>query len=186
MNYLTRATENLRINEAAAFGNIKAMNRLLSETSKTELKKDDKDKSSRKESKKEDKELGRNFRTQNSVDKERIDGNISKAISCNLNEMKLHNKQKDVNEGPENDEALGGSIFDIVTSQDLAAHHRIKSSSVSIDDGQKVQFEDFYHLDATPFDDFDNDRNSRKKKALLRRFGDLIRRKSSPQTETID
>ena len=186
LNYLTRATENLRINEAATFGNIKAMNRLLSETSKTELKKDDKDKSSRKESKKEDKELGRNFRTQNSIDKERIDGNISKAISFNPNEMKLHNKQKDVNEGPENDEALGGSIFDIVTSQDLAAHHRIKSSSVSIDDGQKVQFEDFYHLDATPFDDFDNDRNSRKKKALLRRFGDLIRRKSSPPTETIN
>ncbi|XP_030974851.1 putative WEB family protein At1g65010, chloroplastic [Quercus lobata] len=182
LNYLTRATENLRINEAAAFGNIKAMNRLLSETSKTELKKDDKDKSSRKESKKEDKELRRNFRTQNSIDKERIDGNISKTTSFNLKEMKLHNKQKDVNEGPENDEA----IFDILTSQDLAAHHRIKSSSVSIDDGQKVQLEDFYHLDATLSDDFDNDRNSRKKKALLRRFGDLIRRKSSPPTETIN
>lgn len=183
LNYLTRATENLRINEAATFGNIKAMNRVLSETS---LKKDDKDKSSRKESKKEDKELGRNFRTQNSIDKERIDGNISKTTSFNLKEMKLHNKQKDVNEGPENDEALGGSIFDILSSQDLAAHHRIKSSSVSIDDGQKVQLEDFYHLDAALSDDFDNDRNSRKKKALLRRFGDLIRRKSSPPTETIN
>ncbi|KAK7860138.1 putative web family protein [Quercus suber] len=183
LNYLTRATENLRINEAATFGNIKAMNRVLSETS---LKKDDKDKSSRKESKKEDKELGRNFRTQNSIDKERIDGNISKTTSFNLKEMKLHDKQKDVNEGPENDEALRSSIFDIVTSPDLAAHHRIKSSSVSIDDGQKVHFEDFHHLDAIHFDDFDNDRNSRKKKALLRRFGDLIRRKSSPQTETIN
>lgn len=171
LNFLTRENENLRANEAASFENIKEMKRLISETLTTEFKKEDKDKSSTKESKKEDKELGRKFKTQNSMDKEHKDGNIqSKAIGFNVKEVKLHNKHKDVNEDPENDEGLGGSIFDIVTTPNSsAAHHGIKSSSVFTGDREKVHSEKFDHLDATSFD-------SRKKRALLRRFGDLIRR----------
>ncbi|GMY11400.1 putative WEB family protein At1g65010, chloroplastic [Fagus crenata] len=171
LNFLTRENENLKANEAASFENIKEMKRLISETLTTEFKKEDKDKSSTKESKKEDKELGRKFKTQNSMDKEHKDGNIqSKAIGFNVKEVKLHNKHKDVNEDPENDEGLRGSIFDIVTTPNSsAAHHGIKSSSVFTGDREKLHSEDFDHLNATSFD-------SRKKRALLRRFGDLIRR----------
>uniref|UniRef100_A0A803PD89 Uncharacterized protein n=1 Tax=Cannabis sativa TaxID=3483 RepID=A0A803PD89_CANSA len=77
-----------------------------------------------------------------------------------------------------------GSIFDVVDSPVEAEtdvnHHRKKSSSVfSNEDEAVIQLDDFDNLDGTHFDDLENDRTSRKKKALLRRFGDLLIRKRS-------
>lgn len=175
LNFLTQEYEHLRINEAAAFENIKELKRLLSEALTKELKKDqDKEKSPTKESKKEDY-------------KEHKDGNkLSKAFSFSLKELKLANKHRDVGEHPENDEALTSSIFDNLSSSDSATHLRKKPSSVFRDGGQTLHSDDFDHLDGTHFDhDPDNDKGSRKKRALLRRFGDLIRRSRVQRKEPL-
>ncbi|XP_062149637.1 WEB family protein At4g27595, chloroplastic [Alnus glutinosa] len=166
LNFLTRENEHLRINDAAAFENIKELKRLLSEALTKEFRKEDKEKSPTKEFKKED--------------KEHKDGNkMGKAFSFRLKELKLPNKHRNVDEDPENDEALTSSIFGTLASSDSAAHQRKNPSSVFRDGGETL------HPDGTHFDDPDNDKGSRKKRALLRRFGDLIRRSHLQRKEPL-
>ncbi|KAF5458201.1 hypothetical protein F2P56_022252 [Juglans regia] len=173
LDFLTRENENLRLTHSAAFDNIKELKRMLSETLTTkEVKKEDKNTCSKED---EHKETGRKLKTQNSRDKEHYNGTVMcTAFGFSLKDLKPPSKHKDHVEGDlENDESLGGSIFDTIDhSPDSTAHNSKKPSSIFQDDEETV------HLDETHFDDSDNDRNLRKKRALLRRFGDLVRRRS--------
>ncbi|XP_062099953.1 putative WEB family protein At1g65010, chloroplastic [Humulus lupulus] len=166
--FFTRENENYKLNEAAAIENINELKRLLYEASE-ECKKGEKEKTSSKEGK---------------VGKIKI----GKTWSFHLKDLKLLNKNDDEEESEnvecEIDQALRGSIFDVVDSpvdtETDVNHHRKKSSSAfSNEDESVIQLEDFDNLDGTHFDDLENDRTSRKKKALLRRFGDLLIRKRS-------
>ncbi|KAG7987577.1 hypothetical protein I3843_03G141200 [Carya illinoinensis] len=177
LDFLTRENENLSINHAAAFENIKGLKRLLSETVTKELEKEEKDKSTKAE----------DFSTQNSANKEHIkDGNLmNRAFSLNHKELKPPNKHKDLDGHHEMDGALRGSIFGTLNLPDSTAHFSKKPSSVFTDGGETVHPGDFDSLDKTHFEDLDNDKNSRKKRALLRRFGDLMRRRNFQRKETI-
>ncbi|GAV83743.1 hypothetical protein CFOL_v3_27189 [Cephalotus follicularis] len=178
--FISRENENLRINQAAALENIKQLKHVLSEASSKELK--------------SDKEKGRKLKPQNSTDKE--DKKFAKSFSLNLKDLKIPHKHKDADEdlskmqnkhndsnrntdeeeSPETEgDPLRGSIFDMEESP--VQHHRNKSSSAFTDDGVTINSDDFDHFIGVHFGDMDNDRNSRKKKALLRRFGDLLYKK---------
>lgn len=115
-----------------------------------------------------------------------------KTFSFDLEELKMPIKTKDEDlkmpiktKDEEDDflieEALKGSIFD-TESPTLAMnhHHRKMSSSGFTDDGDSIGPDDFDHIEGQHFDEGEHERSShRKKKALLRRFGDLIIRKKS-------
>ncbi|XP_009589381.1 WEB family protein At3g02930, chloroplastic-like isoform X2 [Nicotiana tomentosiformis] len=153
--FLTRENERLRINEVAAHENVKELKRLLSSSS---LKIEDKDQEE------------------------------EKHYDLKLSEVKLQQEQENLeakiqDEDPEKAEALKGSIFD-TTKQE--SHHRRASSSASSDDFGTPRTEDFDHPDYNHLDNSDSGRspgNSRRKKALFRRVGDLIRRKSFHKRE---
>ncbi|KAF8406048.1 hypothetical protein HHK36_008128 [Tetracentron sinense] len=173
LDSFTRENERLRINEVAAHENIKELKWLLSTTSTKDLRT-------------EDKELERVFKKQNSMIKDHKDGKkLTKVLSLNLKDLKFPaTRLKDAEEDPKKTETLKGSIFDIVDSPEQVSHHRKASSSVFTDDGETINSEDFDHLNGAQLDDIENDRNlQRKKKALLRRFGDLIRRRSFHRKE---
>ncbi|CAL0333132.1 unnamed protein product [Lupinus luteus] len=188
LTLLVQENEMLKIHEAASFENIKELKRLLSESSMKEFKHEDNEKSSSTKegiSSKEDKESGKKAKTHhnNSTDKEHKDSkNLSKTFSLNLKEMisphkenhnhkqqqqqhKVGNEESNGNNKETEDDTLRGSIFDEVDSSDSeSSHHDV---------------DDFDHLDESHFDDCEGDRNSRKRRALLRRFGDLIRRRGN-------
>lgn len=165
LNFISRENENYKLNEAAALENINELKRLLYGATE-ESKKVEKEKTSSKESK---------------------ETKVGKTWSFNLKDLKFLNKNEDEDENEnvecEIDEALRGSIFDVVDSPvdpETVNHHRKNSSAFSNEDGEAViQLEDLDNLDGAHFDDLENDRSSRKKKALLRRFGDLLIRKRS-------
>ncbi|OIT03083.1 PREDICTED: WEB family protein At3g02930, chloroplastic-like [Nicotiana attenuata] len=157
--FLTRENERLRINEVAAHENVKELKRLLSSSS---LKTEDKDQEEEK--------------------------SLVPCYDLKLSELKLQREQEDLeakiqDEDPEKAEALKGSIFD-TTKQ--ASHHRRASSSASSDDFGTPRTEDFDHPDYNHLDNSDSGRSPssrRRKKALFRRVGDLIRRKSFHKRE---
>ncbi|KAF8404645.1 hypothetical protein HHK36_009533 [Tetracentron sinense] len=156
LDSLTRENERLRINEAAAHENIKELKRLLSTTSTNDLRAKDKD-------------LGGLFNKQNSMGRDPKD---SKKLPQVLS--------------PQKTQALKGSIFDIVDSPEPVSHHFKTSSSVYTDDGGTIYSEDFDHLEGSQLDPMENDKNSkRKKKTLLRRFRDLIKRRSFHRKEPL-
>lgn len=189
--FITRENENLRINEASAMENIKELKRLLVEATDKEGKAEDKDH--------HDKQ-----RSHSSVEKEhhkdgskRLHGS---GFSFNLKDLITPHKHKDTEkdhktsdskaneekneEDTENSDPLKGSIFDpTAESSPVAAvvHQRKKSwSGLFTDSGEAVNLEDYEHPEGAHVDDSDSERNCRKKKALLRRFGDiLVRRKST-------
>ena len=174
LTLLVQENEMLKIHEAASFENIKELKQLLSESSIKEFKNDDMQKPT-KEASKEDKESGRKARTHHSVDhkEHKEPKNLSKTFSLNLKEMISPHKQpkvgnEEVNKET-NDDTLRGSIFDEVDSSDSESHH----------DAEMGTPDEFDHLDESHFDDPESERNSRKRRALLTRFGDLIRRRSS-------
>ncbi|PQM41295.1 WEB family protein [Prunus yedoensis var. nudiflora] len=125
------------------------------------------------DAKKEDKE-----KTSSKEDKEAAasqnGGLFGKVFSFNLKELKISNthEEDDDDDEIEIDEALKGSIFE-VDSPGSATHHRRNSSFTFTDDGETLHSDDYDHLDGTQAE------NSRKKKALLRRFGDLIKRSTT-------
>ncbi|KAF2283939.1 hypothetical protein GH714_017505 [Hevea brasiliensis] len=191
--FITRENENLRINEVSANENIKELKRLLAEASGKEFKP-------------EDKEQEQKLKSQNSMEKEvpHKERKLSNAFSINLKDLIIHPKHKDIhedqkiseknnehdeeNEDSENADPLKGSIFDVDSPVATAAaandkhhnhhhhhHHRRKSSTFT--DEEAINPEDLEHLDGTHIDDVEIERNSRKKKALLRRFGDIITRR---------
>ncbi|KAM1206474.1 hypothetical protein FF1_007115 [Malus domestica] len=105
---------------------------------------------------------------------------FGKVFSFNLKELKISNThEEEVVDGDDEielDEALKGSIFE-VASPGSATHHRGNSSSTFTDDGEGFHSDDCDHLDGPQGE------NSRKKKALLRRFGDLIKRSTTYSTK---
>ncbi|KAM1041121.1 hypothetical protein TB1_029678 [Malus domestica] len=130
------------------------------------------------DAKKEDKE-----KTSSKDDKDTAtsqNGSIfGKVFSFNLKELKVSNTHEEVvdhdDDEIELDEALKDSIFEVDSPG--SADHRRNSSSTFTDDGDGFQSDDYDHLDGTPGE------NSRKKKALLRRFGDLIKRSTTYSTK---
>ncbi|ESW35660.1 hypothetical protein PHAVU_001G253600 [Phaseolus vulgaris] len=193
INLLVHENEMLKIHEVASFENIKELKRMLSESSIKDLKNEDIDKLSGKESGKEDnnnsnfRETGRRARTHSNFSMDHREHKESKSLnktfSLNLKEMitphshkQQHNKitneelNKDTNKDSKDtkdtgDDTLRGSIFDEIDSSDSESRQ-----DMDIPD-------DFDHLDESHFDDPEGDRNSRKRRALLRRFGNLIRRR---------
>ncbi|KAI4354306.1 hypothetical protein L6164_003180 [Bauhinia variegata] len=171
LSMIAQENEILKINEAASLEEIKELKRLLAEaTEKDQMKNEEKEKSFTKEPNKE----GRRAKLQSALEyKETKDSKnlLSRGFSFNFRDFIISNKQHkegDVHETSEtDDDALKGSIFDEVSSLDLSPPPEMES----------LNAEDFDQLYETPFDDMENDRNSRKKGALLRRFGDLLKRK---------
>ncbi|CAL0320375.1 unnamed protein product [Lupinus luteus] len=162
LTLLVQDNEMLKIHEAASFENIKELKRLLSESSLKEFKHEDNEKVHAK--------------------------NLSKTFSLNLKEMisphkenhnhkqqqqqqqhKIGNDETNGNNKETEDDTLRGSIFDEVDSSDSESHNDVE---IGIP-------EYFYHLDESNFDESEGERNSRKRRALLRRFGDLIRRRGN-------
>ncbi|XP_057970577.1 putative WEB family protein At1g65010, chloroplastic isoform X2 [Malania oleifera] len=172
LDILTRHNESLRINEAAALENVKELKRLLSTSSARELRTNNE-------------EFGGIFRMHNPALKvHKGDKKLNKAFSFDLKDLRVPNRNKDVNEDPKKADALKGSIFDTVESPKSETHHRKGSSSTFTDDGETINSDDYDHLSGTYADDMENDRNSQRKKvALLRRFGNLIRRGSFHKKE---
>ncbi|KAI3434190.1 uncharacterized protein J3R85_006638 [Psidium guajava] len=190
LNFLSREIESLRINEAAAMENITELKKMLSE----------------KDMKTDDKEIAMKSKALNSntpSEKEHKEGTrLGKAFSFNLKELIVHHhhhqhhprhkdssdnlesKEKEDDDGdededsPENIDPLKGSIFDVIDSPGSATHHRKKSSSAFTSDGETMNTEDVDSLDSQHFDDLENERLHRRKRALLHRFSDIIRRRS--------
>ncbi|KAM7523772.1 hypothetical protein LguiA_013674 [Lonicera macranthoides] len=202
VHFLTRENERLRINEAAANENIKELKRFLSTASKeTKESKDSKefkelrDSRELKNDKNDDKlESGFFSSTSSVVGDPEEDIKPIKTFSFDLNEIKIMHEPIDLDEpfgdeDPEKAEALKGSIFDPAVETPKSEphtpkpnfHHRRGSSSVAfIDDGETSNSEDLDSLDSNHFEDAESDKTGhrRRRSALLRRFGDLIMRKS--------
>ncbi|TKY47674.1 putative WEB family protein [Spatholobus suberectus] len=181
LNLLVHENEMLKIHEAASFENIRELKRMLSESSMKEFKIEDMEKPSTKESAKDDnnKEPGRKAKAHsNSVDhrENKESKSLNKTFSLNLKDMITPHKQQHNKVGNEeankdsDDDTLRGSIFDEVDSSDSDSRDSRHDVEMGLPD-------DFDHLDESHFDDPEGDRNSRKRRALLRRFGDLIRRR---------
>ncbi|KAG5529511.1 hypothetical protein RHGRI_030042 [Rhododendron griersonianum] len=180
LEFLTRENERLRINEAAANESIKALKRLLSVESKKELKSDGKGQNGRVKSAKSKTEEGEDRKKH---------GRTGRAFSFDLSELNIPNGYEDVNEevldeDPIKAEALKGSIFDTVDSPKSAPHtplHRRVPSSLT-DDGKSINSEDSDYLECSS--SCEDERNpQRKSRQLLRRFGELVKRKSSLRKE---
>lgn len=165
LDLLTRENERLRISEAAANESIKALKRLLSVSSKKEFK-------TEKGRKNEEGEDGRKR---------------GRAFSFDLSELNLPNGYKDVNEevldeDPVKAETLKGSIFDTAVDSPKSEPHHSRVPSPFTDDGKSINSEDSDYLECSS--SCDDERNSqRKSRQLLRRFSDLVKRKSSLRKE---
>lgn len=165
LTLLVHENEMLKIHEAASFENIKELKKLLPETSSKEFRNEDIEKYSA-------------IKEGIKAKEHKESKSLSKTFSLNLKDM-ITNKQppkvvnnEEVTNNKEitEDDTLKGSIFDEVgESSDESPNH-------DVDTGVP---EDFDNLDESNFDDYEGDRNNRKRRALLRRFGDLIRRKST-------
>ena len=171
LNMLVHENEMLKIHEAASFENIKELKRMLSESSSKEFRTEDLEKYSA------SKENVKAKSHHNSIDhkEHRESKSLSKTFSINLKDMiapykQQHKSEELVINREIEDDTLKGSIFDEVDSS---------SDSESRNDGDMGIPDDFDHLDESHFDDSEGDRNNRKRRALLRRFGDLIRGKGT-------
>jgi hypothetical protein len=172
LNLLVHENEMLKIHEAASFENIKELKKMLSETSTKEFRNEDLEKFlTAKEGTKEKPHHKEHRETKS----------LSKNFSLNLKDMITTHKQQPKNEDvnnkdiiTEDDDTLKGSIFDEVDDSSDESRH-------DVDMGIPDEFD---NIDESHFDDYEGDRNNRKRRALLRRFGDLIRRKSTPSSST--
>ncbi|GKV18676.1 hypothetical protein SLEP1_g29020 [Rubroshorea leprosula] len=269
LNFLSQESENLKINEAAAFNNIRELKRLLAEATikdwKTEDKergmvskspdpieqyedadeehvhqkddreqeehkddkeqaknKDDKEQEKHKDDKKKerhkddkDKEQGKHKDEKEQVKKDKLQNSngkehrrkLSNTINFNLKDLKItHNKHKegeeqehkpagsidcDEDDSCDCSDPLKGSIFDTAETpkaETTATHQRKKSSSgcTFTEEGDHMNSEEFDNLDGAHFDETEGDRSTRKKRALLRKFGDLIRGRSFHRRELVE
>lgn len=172
LNLLVHENEMLKIHEAASFENIKELKRMLSESSSSS--------SSIKEFKNEEMERERSSTKEKAKDQNKEHKNLSKTFSLNLKDMITTHKQqhkvgneevvnKEAQTDDDDDDTLRGSIFDDVDSS---------SESESRHEMEMGIHYDFDHLDDSHFDDSEGG-STRKRRALLRRFGDLIRRRGN-------
>jgi len=179
LSLLVHENEKLKIHEAASFENIKELKKMLSETSTKEFRIEDLEKYlTTKEGIKAAKGHHHHSGEQHHKEPKESKG-LSKTFSLNIKDMITTHKQQHkggnneevVNKEIiiEDDDTLKGSIFDEVEDDSPDSETHVE---MGIHD-------DFDHLDESHFDDSEADRNNRKSKALLRRFGDLIRRKST-------
>ncbi|GAB2226098.1 hypothetical protein Drorol1_Dr00021888 [Drosera rotundifolia] len=161
---LNEANENecLKINEAAANENIKELKHLVPSSSKKDPKP-----AEEKEAKKSDKEQHHKTRR----------------LSLDLKDLILavpgmSSRPKDSEDHDlDTDDALTDSIFDHVEPPPKAPHHRRTSSANTEDMDQAGVLE---QEEVPHFDDMEIERGSQtKKRVLLSRLGDLLRRKSS-------
>lgn len=188
---LARETERLRIHENEANEAIMELKRIIAAGSKKEAAKVEKEiKEQKKAAAKKEQEPV----VSDCIEKER---RLSSSFSFGLNNIwpatVATKANKDADEDPEEDDVLVDSIFDLVESPvkeppdpasatatapapaPVPSSHR-RTASACTDEGNSFNFENFD--EAQHFDDMDIDRNSHgKKKALLRRFGDLLGRK---------
>ncbi|KAL1289979.1 hypothetical protein HN51_058343 [Arachis hypogaea] len=186
---LVQENEMLKIHEAASFENIRELKRMLSESTLKEYRNEEFQKSFLSSS--STKELGRSRSRTNNLSMDQRDSttkqtrSLSKTFSLNLKDMIMspsrqqqkvvgnNNNNEDASnrESPSEDSLLKGSIFDEVDSSDSGSNHYDY-----LDMGTPDM--ELYQADES-FTDSESERNTRKRRALLRRFGDLIRRKSS-------
>ncbi|KAI3958544.1 hypothetical protein MKW92_032565 [Papaver armeniacum] len=188
---LARENDALRIKEAAAHENIKELKRLLNSSASSTLE------MKTAEEKQHLGEVLKEVQNSNFVLKEHsYSKKLTEVLSVKLEEVKVphssYHKTMDVEEDPEKEEMLKGSIFDVADSPvappnhnnhhktpPLKTPHSRTPSSTFVDDGEMLTLKYLENLDGSQLDDMDGDRSSqRKKKALLRRFGDLIRKTS--------
>nr|GMD00751.1 putative WEB family protein At1g65010, chloroplastic [Ipomoea batatas] len=188
LHFLSRENERLRINEAAANENAKQYKLMLSYVSQ-ELKVEEKD--------------HEGMKTPNTdsegheEEEEEEEHKQDRKFSIDLRELALLKEDDDdtqsriEHEDPEKAEALKGSIFDTPyspkseprTPKQRPAHHRRKSTAFADAEGSP-NAEDGENIDSHHVDESDGEKSShRRKKALLRRVGDLILRKSFSRKE---
>ncbi|XVE83104.1 hypothetical protein DITRI_Ditri16bG0060600 [Diplodiscus trichospermus] len=189
LNFLSEENENLKINEAAAFENIRELKHLFCEATAT---------ATTKGWETEDHVQGKKQKPVIAVDKEHKDEkehakkpkHHKSSTTCltfpykNKEADEIPPKESDEDSESDYSDPLRGAIFDVAESPNAAAaatHHRKNSSSLPTDD-EAMNGEEFDHLDTGHFDE-EGDRSTKKKKALLRRFGDLIRRRSFHKKE---
>uniref|UniRef100_A0A7N0VID2 Uncharacterized protein n=1 Tax=Kalanchoe fedtschenkoi TaxID=63787 RepID=A0A7N0VID2_KALFE len=169
LEYLTQEYENLKLNETAAQESIKELKKALqrtppaiklSEENQTHFLKD---------------HLESDSAATSDYEPDPTPAKVTKSMSFDLTELRM---PKPIQTpplpflDPVKAEALRGSIFDTESppAVPLPNHHRKKSSSVYTDDSETmVTDEESDHLDEHG--------NRVKKRALLRRFGDLLIRK---------
>ncbi|XP_065873444.1 uncharacterized protein [Euphorbia lathyris] len=180
--FITRENENLRINEVNATEHIKELKRLLSES--TGLKSEEEE-------------------HEKKTDKEHIkQRKLSNAFSLNLKDLITYPKHKDTHEqdhklhekpneseeeeDEENADLFKGSIFDETTDSPLAApnnhhhqhhHHHSRKASFADESETGLNPEELEQIVGGHIDEAEIERNSKKKRALLRRFGDIIIRR---------
>ncbi|MED6134468.1 hypothetical protein PIB30_037351 [Stylosanthes scabra] len=189
LTLLAQENEVLKIHEATSHDNIRELRHMLSESSVKEYRSDEFPKPLLSSS--TTKESGRRSRANNlSMDHKdttiKETRSLSKTFSLNLKDMIIspnrqqpkvagnnnHNHEDASNkESPTEDSLLKGSIFDEVDSSDSGSNHYDYADMGTPD-------MELYQADES-FTDSESERNTRKRRALLRRFGDLIRRKSS-------
>ncbi|KAL9241368.1 hypothetical protein vseg_015488 [Gypsophila vaccaria] len=177
---LAQETERLRISEAEANESIKELKRVITSGSKKEVAKLEKES-------KEQKKVGKKEAGVDTPEKEPKERKLSNTFSFDLNQFwpsipgLAAKPSKELEEEPDKDDVLGGSIFDLVETPEKDSppcHRRTSSGCSSTEEDGNMGFES-YDEDAH-YDEMDAERNSHgKKKALLRRFGDLLKRKNS-------
>ncbi|VFR02539.1 unnamed protein product [Cuscuta campestris] len=191
VHFLSRENERLRINEAAANENVKQFKLMLSYVSR-ELKAEGNGGPPHEEDEDEDDD-------EDQIHLEVVNQLDAKKFSFDLSELDDDSSGSRVehDEDPEKLEALKGSIFDTPfspkseprTPQRRAAHHRRKSTaftdaegSPSAEDAGNNNGDFFQHH--IQMDDSDSERIlHRRKRALFRRVGDLLLRKSFSRKE---
>jgi hypothetical protein len=175
--FITQENENLRINEAATLEQIKELKQFLSEASERELKV-------------EDKENQLKEKPQNAEEKQDKDGKkLGRTCSFSFKELIIPNKHRDVDENnkttdkqnnndededSENPDLLRGSIFDKQAESPTAAVPRKKKFT---DVGKETKPGDYDHIDGAHTNDPESERNSTRKRAYIRRFGDILLRR---------
>ncbi|KAI4383472.1 hypothetical protein MLD38_009306 [Melastoma candidum] len=163
LQFLTRENESLRMNEATTAENIRELKRLASESKTATMWKEQGKQKSRHPNEPNDKDQ---------INSHNHGKRLGKAFSFNLKERRVHhnnhpkhNKEDGSTDG--DGDPLKGSIFDVTGPQPGGHHRRNSSSDISGDqDGERWRVE------------AEGECTSRKKVALLRRFGDLIGRRS--------
>ncbi|KAJ4951027.1 hypothetical protein NE237_027859 [Protea cynaroides] len=151
---LTEENERLRINEATALENIKDLKRLLSMSTTTGTA----PQPPTTHLGAEYKEQGEALKRQITTFEENKDGKkLDQVLSVDIENRKVSNGYKEADEDPRINETL-------------------KTSSVFTDYSETLNSEDFDHLDGKQVYNMDHDRiKQRRQRALLKRFGDLLR-----------
>ncbi|XP_017621459.2 putative WEB family protein At1g65010, chloroplastic [Gossypium arboreum] len=180
LNILSQENESLKINEAAAVENIRDLKLLFCEANwETEDHHEQATKQKPVNTSSAEKDHSKKVKRYH----ERSSGPLSLTFPVRASD---EDSSSDYSDDP-----LKGSIFDVAetpksapaagSTPSVGTHQRKKSSSVLTDD-EGMNGEEFEGIDTSHFDE-EGDRSTRKKKALLRRFGDLIRRKNIPKKE---